>query len=116
MELKKSILTILEKNNFSVSKVLEEDLNTYSVEISQYTPAGEDWFEIISFNGSMKDFILELSNRAFEFDVDDEAEIWIERRGHNNVPSSIETLIEDAKWKKQILEETSNELKEMKIK
>lgn len=111
MKLNETIVTILEKNYFSVSSIFEKGSNIYSVDISQHTSAGEDWSETISFNGSMKDFILELSNRAFEFDVDEEAEFWIERRGHNGVPSSITTLLEDAKWKKQVLETTSDSLK-----
>ena len=44
------------------------------------------------------------------FDVDEEAEKWIDHRGKNGVPSSIKVLVEDQKWKENKLEDLWREL------
>ena len=45
-----------------------------------------------------------------DFDVDEEVEVWIACRGENGCPSSIEALVEDAKWKEEQIEKLSDAL------
>lgn len=105
----KKIRQIVESAGFSIGEMAEQDNGIY-VELSQFTPLGEDWFETIWFDGTSKGFCKGLRERYNEFDVDDEAEIWIERRGKHGVPSSIKDLIEDAEWKELVLEELCDKL------
>ena len=101
MELSKKIVDVIENSGFNYDGVDEDD--GYSVELYQSTPAGEDWHVIICFNGSNNGFI-DSFRRYFEsFDVDEEAEIFIESRGKHGVPSSISLLVKDAEWKKEKL-------------
>lgn len=82
-------------------RVIEEDDNVY---ISRYTPCGEDWNEVIVYDGTDEAFLNGLKERLEGFDVDEEAEVWVDLRGKNGVPSSIRALLEDAEWKKEQLE------------
>ena len=54
--LSNEILDVIDKFDFVCSEVEEQDEEFY-VELSQYTPAGEDWREIIWFNGTDVDFL-----------------------------------------------------------
>ena len=112
MELSKKILDILEDNGFSCEKITEQD-KKYYIEINQNTPAGEDWWTTIWFDGTSAGFIDSLEEIVSDFDVDEEVEIWIPSRGKNGVPNSIETLVEDAKWKLKQLEDLMINLKEV---
>lgn len=64
------------------------------IDIQQYTPAGEDWWVSVWFN-SKDDIGNAVENLYADFDVDEEAELWIESRGKNGVPDSIKELVED---------------------
>ena len=92
-----------------MSSINEQD-GSYYVDINQYTPEGEDWYESIWFNGTKEDFVNAVKNRAENFDVDEEVEIWIPSRGKNGVPHSIKALVQDAEWKKHKLQELANNL------
>ncbi len=98
----KKIINILENNDFETGEITKQG-DQYYMEISQYTPEGEDWNECIWFDGTDKGFIDSLEERIDNFDVDEEVEIWIDNRGRNGVPSSIKALIEDAEWKLETL-------------
>jgi hypothetical protein len=89
---------IIENNGF---EIYADDTDW---EISQYTPEGEDWNESFEVNNSVDTFISELRSRVENFDIDDEVEPYISMRGTRGVPSSISDLMEDAKWKKETLE------------
>lgn len=111
MELKDNLTTVLENCGFSTTGTVYANTHMlcndkYHVEISQYTPAGEDWIETIWFDGSQKSIVDSVKERVDYFDVDEEAEVWIPHRGTSGVPSSISELVEDAEWK-------LNELKEL---
>lgn len=112
MKLSDNIISILEYNGFSVSKPEKQD-NEYYTEIGQYTPAGEDWYECIWFDGTDNGFITAVQNVSRSFDVDEAAEIWISCRGKNGVPDSIKVLIVDAEWKKEKLEVLAKELEDI---
>lgn len=88
-------------------RVVEEDDDVY---ISQYTPYGEDWNEVIVYDGTDEDFIKGLKERLEGFDVDEEVEVWVDLRGKNGVPSKISELLKDAEWKKEQLENLVNKI------
>ena len=112
MELNDKIIGIVENNGFTIHKV-EKQNNYFYVEINQGTPLGEDWWETIWFDGTDKGFINGVKDSYNNFDVDEEAEVWIERRGENGVPNSIKALVEDAEWKERTLGELFDQLLEI---
>lgn len=112
MKLNDSIISILEYHGFSVDEVKKQG-NEYNVDISQYTPEGEDWFEIIWFNGTNNGFIEAVQNASHNFDPEDAAMVWIPCRGKNGVPESIKALLEDAEWKVRKLEALANDLSDV---
>lgn len=113
MELCKEIINVIEAHEFTMNEVEKQD-NEYYIEMGQSTPAGEDWWEIIWFDGTNDGFVEAVKERYLYFDVDEEAEYWIRGRGQNGIPNSIRTLLEDAKWKKAMLEGLSDALTELK--
>lgn len=114
MKLSNKIIEIVENNGFYICEV-EKQGNDFCVEINQYTPCGEDWWETIWFDGTDEGFIEAVRERYNNFDVDEEVEIWIEGRGKNGVPSSIRDLVEDAEWKESTLGELADQLEEERI-
>ena len=114
MELNNKIIDIFAAHNFSIHEPTAQ-YGEFYVEINQYTPAGEDWWETIWFDGTDAGFIRAVRERYLDFDVDEEAEVWIERRGKNGVPDSIRTLIEDAEWKAIKLGELADTLDELEL-
>lgn len=106
---KKDIIKILEKNDFIIGEITKQT-NAIYVDLNQSTPLGEDWGFAIFFDGTNNGFIQEFYNYAYNFDLDEEVEIFVQSRGKNGVPSSIVDLVEDAKWKQKTLEETADEL------
>ena len=112
MKLKKRIIEVVENNGFIMDNV-EKQGNNFYVSIYQYTPLGEDWGEVIWFDGTNKGFIEAVRDSYNSFDVDEEAEIWVECRGKNGVPNSIRALVEDAEWKEAALGKLADELEEL---
>lgn len=110
MVLPEEITDILQDNGFYCNGKICKQNREYYVEIFQGTPLGEDWIETVWFDGSKEGFIEAIRNRANDFDVDEEVEIWIPGRGKNGCPSSIEALVEDAKWKKEQIEKLADAL------
>lgn len=102
-------IEIVENNGFSLQEIIEQD-GQYYVEMNQSTPEGEDWWEIIWFDGTDESFVNAIKDRAYNFDVNEEVEIWVEGRGNNGVPNNIKDLVEDAEWKQNKLEELASEL------
>lgn len=112
MELNKKIVDVIENNGFYYSAVVEQD-NEFYIELYLDTPAGEDWHVIIWFNGSDNGFINSFRKYVEDFDVDEEAEIYIESRGKRGVPSSISVLVKDAEWKKETLGKMLKDLEDL---
>lgn len=108
-KLKKDIVKILEDNGFSIGEITKQSNGIY-VDLNQSTPLGEDWCVVIFFNGTNNGFIQEFYNYAYDFDIDEEVEIFVQNRGRNGIPSSIIDLVEDAKCKQKTLEETADAL------
>lgn len=112
MELSERIIEVLERNGFNINEVTKQD-NEFYLEYGQSTPEGEDWWETLWFDGTEEGFIKAFIDRANSFDVDEEAEVWIEARGRvRGVPESIRDLIDDAEWKKETLLKVARELNE----
>lgn len=63
------------------------------IDIGKASPAGEDFFFTVT---NKDDVVREVQEYASDFDPDEHAEMWVERRGKNGVPNSIRTLIDDA--------------------
>lgn len=85
------------------------------VELENYpTPAGGDWIVAIWFDGTARGFKRAIEQYAIYFDIDEEVSLYVANRGKNGIPSSIEALLEDAKWKKRELEDLAEELKKQK--
>lgn len=103
MKLNNKIIKVLEDCDFCVNEV-EKQGNDFYVELGQFTPCGEDWWETIWFDGTNKGFIEAVQNRHESFDVNEEVEVWIEHRGKDGIPSSIRKLVEDAEWKESMIE------------
>jgi hypothetical protein len=101
---------ILEENDFNIGEITEQD-GSYYIELSQYTPLGEDWYVAVRFDGNDEDFIDQFDRIYQNFDVDEEFEVFIDMRGKNGVPTSSRELFEDQEWKLKTLRTTLRELK-----
>lgn len=113
--LPKKVQAVLEKHGFVHRNDwgIEKQDNGCFVELNQDTPAGEDWWVTIWFDGTTKGFIQAVTDCYINFDPDEEAEIFIGCRGKNGVPSSIMTIVHDQEWKEKTLEELSDALYEL---
>lgn len=81
------------------------------IELENYpTPAGGDWIVAFWFDGTARGFKRAIAQYSFYFDIDDEVSLYVDNRGKNGIPSSIEVLLEDAKWKMRELEDLAEEL------
>ena len=116
LKLSKDIIKIVEECGFSMNiekqNTGNELFDNYCAELNQSTPEGEDWWENVVFDGTDSDFIKEIRNRVYYFDVDEEVELWIPHRGEGGCPSSILALVEDAQWKEKELSDLSSKLDE----
>lgn len=112
MELNNKIINVIEKLDFSLSEI-EHQGESYMIELSQFTPLGQDWSFLIWFNGTDASFIDSVYAYWQEFNIDDEAEVFIENRGKYGVPNSIRMLLDDATWKEQALAQLAQQLKEI---
>jgi len=92
---------------------IDESQEDFDIEMQQYTPAGEDWWTTLSWNKN-EDIRDKLQEYINGWDSDEEAEIWINMRGKNGVPSSIRELIDDQDWKLEQLKKLQRRLKAFK--
>lgn len=91
MDIKK-LKEIINNNGFSIEEFGDD------IEISQYTPCGEDWNELFNMK-NVDDFVEDLECRTENFDINEEAEIFIPQRGHKGIPEDIQDILDDQKWK-----------------
>ena len=89
----------------------EEDGRT-CVELETSSPAGEDFIMYIDFRQSepVTSFLDDLKEYYEEFDAEEHAEMYIERRGQNGVPGTIRELLDDADAIKAMIGELWKEL------
>lgn len=114
IKLSNTIAEILEDNGFNYNEIEEQD-EKYYIELNNNTPAGEDWWMTVWFDGTDKGFVDAVEEITTNFDIDEEVEIWIPSRGKNGVPSSISTLLHDAEWKLEQLESLLSDLQIGKV-
>lgn len=118
--LPKKIMDVLKEQGFycpGPSKIFHQGNGSCYAHIVQSTPSGDEWRVEIWFDKHLESFQRGVKRCANIFDVDDEVERLIPCRGEDGHPSSIQTLLDDAKWKKRKLQELSMALKDgLKIK
>lgn len=114
IKLSNTIVEILEYNGFNYNEIEEQD-GKYYIELNNNTPLGEDWWLTVWFDGTDKSFVDAVEEITTNFDIDEEAEIWVPLRGKNGVPSSISALVHDAEWKLEQLESLVCDLQRGKV-
>ena len=99
--IEKKYLDVIEDNGWSVY----EDGN--DVDISQYSPAGEDF----SFSVYADNLVDDVAEYAESFDAEEHAAMWYEagKRGARDVPS-LRVLIDDADDIQEMLDDLSKQL------
>lgn len=92
------LLEKAEKLDWTYILYKEDDGRTYA-EMEKYSPLGEDFCMTIDFNeeSPVDTFMDEMKEYYSDFDPEEHAEMWIENRGKNGTPSSIQDLLDDAK-------------------
>lgn len=95
-----NIVDFFESNKCRISKI--ENAETFELEI--ITPAGEDWIFCIPYCQNFTELSITLHDAYKNFDIDENADIYISSRGKNGIPNSISTILEDQHWKKKKLE------------
>lgn len=107
--LSEKTIAIFEENDITVSERYEED-GEYYREIEFYSPEGEDVLETIWYDGTDNGFIKAFKRNADNFDADEHAEMWIDKRGKNGVPDNVRALIDDAENIKDTLLKVAEKL------
>lgn len=94
---------IIENEGFYFKHKKEEKRGYYAL-LEQSTPLGEDWC-LEFFYQTFYDLLQQILESACDYDVEDEAAVWIDIRGTRGVPNSIRALLDDSQWKKDKLTE-----------
>lgn len=110
--LPKKIVKVLEDNGFTPHELCQQNGQVY-IELNSDTPAGEDWWKIIWFDGTKEGFIHSVEETVSNFDLDERVEPFIECRGQRGAPESVVTLVHDAEWKLETLETLVIELNKL---
>lgn len=87
--------------------------NTYALVEFWTDTAGQDIIVELSYNGTPDDFILEFSDHADSYDVDEEVELYVSMRGKNGVPETVRELLDDCQEAKDTLMNISDRLKKI---
>ena len=110
------IIDLLEEKDFKCSSFGEHVERPYSgeddyfAELEWYSPAGEDVVVPLWYDGTDKGFIDAFYDYSVGFDADEHAEMWVDGRGKNGVPSTIRELLVDAEAIQKHLTETADAL------
>ncbi len=109
--MKKEIKTLIEKIEDQGWSVSEDGENQYM--LSQYSPAGQDFNTRIE-GETADDLINDLYERYENFDVSEEAYLWLDDTGHgkNGAPYDMRDLYNDMEECEQMILNLYNELKE----
>ena len=93
------LLKVIEEEGWSVCPSIQD--GKHIVEISVFSPAGEDFFTTIwCGDGSTQEFVEELGKYIDGYDVDEETYLCLGTDGHgkNGAPYHIEDILEDKEW------------------
>lgn len=104
-ELEQKYLDVLDKLDWDVTDYTDDG----RVELEKYSPAGEDFLVLVE----VEDFPAKVDEYAYDFDIDEHIEMWIEarRNGVSGVPSTRE-LVKDAEDIQDMLNELADALNE----
>ena len=96
--MKRKIEKVIEKEGFSISETPD------GYEVSQYTPAGEDW-------NLYFDKLEDIVQYAENYDPEEDFAMWVEAKhsGVHGVPSPAE-LWQDQLWKQETLNRIKDKL------
>lgn len=100
------ITEIFEDNGFAVKSIKRDnESDDYYVEFYGDNPYGEDWFEALYFDGTLKDLVNNL-NRVWEnFDINED--VWFNSMNKTGVPT--DELMKNAEFKDNALGELFND-------
>ncbi len=73
--------------------------------------AGQDIVTEFDYDGTPEDFIEQFTERAENYDVDEEVELYVNMRGKDGVPDTVRELLDDCEEAKDTLMEISRKLK-----
>lgn len=74
--------------------------------------AGQDIPMEFDYDGSSEDFVKQFTERAENYNVDEEVEVYINMRGKNGVPNTVRELLDDCQEAKNTLMEIARKLQE----
>lgn len=97
-----TIEELLEDNGFNITEI------DGGYELSQETPAGEDWF--ITLN-ELKDIV----EYAEDFDPEEEFTMWNNARGNVAGVPGVADLWQDQLWKQELLNKIADQIEELKL-
>lgn len=72
--------------------------------------AGQDVPTEFDYDGTPEDYVKQFTERAENYDVDDEVELYVDMRGKNGVPNTVRELLDDCQEAKDTLMEIANKL------
>ena len=73
--------------------------------------AGQDIPTEFDYDGSPEDFVKQFAERAENYDVDNEVELYVDMRGQRGVPKTVRELLDDCQEAKDTLMKIAEELK-----
>lgn len=107
--MKKSLLKKYIKAIEKLGWIVGEGEN--EIEIKNWSPAGEN---IVEYFQTKTDIAAQARALTDNYDADEHAEMWVEYRGKNGIPSSIRDLINDADAIGKMYEQLAVKLEEVK--
>lgn len=113
MELSKRVEELLEEYNLSLCGDITErydEKGKYDIELETYSPKGENFIVSFIYDGTEEDFVKEFIDFVNDFDEEEHAAMWIQYRGTRGVPESINDLLIDAGWIKNMLLKVADRL------
>ena len=82
-------------NADNLNEEIDENTTRFDAELEHYSKAGEDFIVNVIFDGTDEDFVAQFDGYVDDFNPEEYANMWYgQNRGE---PSSLETLLDDAK-------------------
>lgn len=111
MEIEK-LIKIAESDSWTVTELTFT--NGKGLSFSKYSPAGQDFDISIESSSSFEELLEHIKEYYDNFDVDEEAYIWLDSDGHgkNGAPYRMRDVLEDMEECRRMILELYNLLKE----